>query len=367
MQVLDRALVVGPYDWHEEATPRAEYAARLEAARQAMARRGANALLVYGDTFDNGPLAWLANFTPKLGQAVAVFPAAGEAVVFFSGGGLMVESTRRLTWIGEVRAIKNLEKDLAGVLRGAAGAGDLALAVWESGRMTEATRAAIARALPAGGRRVEMQAELEALRRTKSAREVATIRQTCAALAAAMEALRSAQALGAGRRTAALAAERAAYAYGAQDARVLVSARPGGPALALDGTEDAACDPLLASVAVRDGGYWAEARVTATGSENALAGQARAALGAVLRAARPGATAAALERVADAALGPAKRNRALAVFHGVGLSLAEAPGEMLAAGDVCSFQVEVQGEAGARAASSAMALVSEGGVEVLWE
>ena len=366
MEVLNMTLVLGPYDLNPEIVPLAEYEARLRAVRQVMAKAGANTLLVYGDTFDHGALSYLTNFTPKLGQAIAVFPAEGQATIFFSGGPLMAESARLLTWVPKVRAIGSVGKDMAGALASALAPGTkLALAIWQNGRMPQTTYAGILAGM-GKGRMVEVQAELESLRRPKTAAEVELIQRAGAILTGAVKSLRSAHSAGAGARAAGLAAESEAYRLGAQDARVMTSARAGGPPLALDTAEVPVCDPLLASVAVRYYGYWAEGHVTLARSESAQMQRTRAALRAVLAAAGPGVTLTALTGVADAAL-TASRMLDRVLCHGVGLSLREAPGgeAPLAEGDVCNLQIEAQ-DAGEHTQTSAMVVVGPKGIVTLW-
>lgn len=368
MEVLNLTLVLGPFDLNPAIVPLAVYEARLGAARQVMAQAGATTLVVYGDTFDHGALSYLTNFTPKLGQAIALFPAEGEATIFFSGGPLMAESAGRLTWVPRVRAIRTVEKDMADALAGAVGPGtELAVAVWQNGRMPQATWAGIVAGV-GKGRMVEVQAELECLRRAKPSWEVALVKRAAAILSGTMESLRSAYEAGAGARSVAMAAEIEAYRLGAQDARVLTSHRAGGPPLAFDNAEDPECEPLLCSVAVRYYGYWAEGHVTLARSESAPMKSTKAALAAALAAAGPGVGLARLEQVADETLAPLQRVAGKPLCHGVGLSLREAPQSSgaLVVGDLCSLQIEAQGADGQHTQASAMVVVGPEGIETLW-
>jgi Xaa-Pro aminopeptidase len=375
VQVLNTTLVLGPYDWHPEVLPAAEFEARVAAARQVMKAQGLGGLVIYGDTFDHGALSYLTGFTPKLGPAFAFFPAEGKPSILFSGGAMIVEVSKKLTWVEEVRAIRDLEKDLASKLREMAAGRELALGLWQSGSMSHSAHQVLMSALGPTGRIVDVQQALENLRRRKSPVEQASIKRACAILAGAVERLRGEFAERKGARSAALAAEREAYSRGAQDARVMASARDGGPPLPLDNAEDVYRDPLLAALAVRYAGYWAEAHVTLGSASAALQERARTALRAMIAAARPGSTTASLGAVVDQALPPARRNPDQAVLVGVGLSLAEAPcgspETTLAEGDVCCFKVdavdsEATSGADARAITSAMVMVRASGAEVVW-
>jgi hypothetical protein len=159
-------------------------------------------------------------------------------------------------------------------------------------------------------------------------------------------------------RAAALAGERAGYARGAQDIRVLASRRAGGMPLPLDDADDARPTSANLYVAVRVAGYWADIHGEA-GESTALGRAAAAGLAAALPHLHPGISAQDLAGRSDAC--------SLAMT-GLGTGPAEAPdlaaGAALQPGDVCS--VVATARAGERVGiASAVVAVAADGVQPL--
>jgi hypothetical protein len=151
-------------------------------------------------------------------------------------------------------------------------------------------------------------------------------------------------------RSAALAAERAAIAAGAQDARVLASLSPGGVPLPLDAASDErALDPANAGIAVQNHGYRASGYVSVARRPGAAQARAREALAAALAAARGGA------HLPDGV-----------AANAIGLSLEEGPGDPLEAGAVYAVTSKAA-EGGETAYASALVAVTENGCDVLWQ
>ncbi len=286
MQVLQTTLLTGPYDWDSRSLPKAEFEARVLRVRAALAAAGADALLVHGIPGDYGALAYLTNFVPKLGLAVALVPQEGDIRLIVSGTALMLTQAKLLTWVDDLKPASDVPKLVAGwcAERGAA-----RLGLWGARTMAHGLRRGIVAAL--GREPLVLDDALDAIRRHKSTRELGLMREASRILARASGAFISSARSGAGARTAALAFERAAVAAGAQDARTLASAHAGGPPLPIDGPEDRVLDPLLAALAVQYAGYWAEGLVTIAAQPGAGLTCARAALAAMLRQAKPGASA----------------------------------------------------------------------------
>lgn len=374
MQVLQTTLLTGPYEWDPDLLPRSEFEARLARVRAVLAKEGASALVVHGHPGDYGALNYLTGFVPKLGPALAVMSRDGAVSVLTQGTDLMLPWAKRLTWVDDVRTLANIAALLGVWLRERGLERDVLLGTWGGDAMPQVLHAGIERAVAPIGRVAALDAPLDALRRRKSALELRLMRRACEMLDTAAAALVASAQGGAGNRSAALAAERAAYAGGAQDVRVAVSLGAGGPPLPLDSARDDKVDPLLAAIVVQHAGYWAEGAVTATGRPGPAAARAEAALAAVLQAARAGTTAAALYRTAVAALAPCAPHPLMrgSIGYGIGLSLEETPlrteiaSDRLEADGVYALRVGAQGAVGDAAAASAMLAVSDAGTEILW-
>jgi Xaa-Pro aminopeptidase len=367
--MLETTLLTGPYDWDEALNPRSEFETRLGAVRAILRQRGLDGLIVGGISPEHGALGYLTGFVPKLGPALAFVPGEGDLRIGFSGGGAMLSSAQRLTYVGDLRAMRDPEHEFAAWLRETKAS---RLALWGDYAITSDVRCALDRVAPSP--LVVLDAELDALRRHKTAREHTLTARACDVLGVTLRALRAAAEGGAGVRTAAIAAERTAYAAGAQDVRMLVSMRDGGMPQPLIGPDDPPVDPLLVCIAVRFAGYWAEGLATITAAPSPALAAAEAALWAMAHTIRPGITAAGLTAVASQALGRMKLHPFVAASpgNGIGLSREEAPiltasdSSQLMEGDICTVRAGAQNGDADNAIVSAMMRVGTAGAEILW-
>jgi len=374
MRMKNTALLTGPYDWDPALVPLAEFEARLAAVRRVLAASEAAALLVHGHSVEHGALAYLTGFVPKLGSAFALVPRDGPIRILASGGPGMISSAKLLTWVEDVRPLSNLRNALGDWLGDMFRDGRPMLGLWGGNIMAQRPYLAVAAAIQPFGKMIDMDDQLDALRRHKSPREMELLREACRILAIACDAFERATLDGSGARSAALAAERAAFSNGAQDVRILASARDGGPPLPFDGPGDTRVAPLLACLAVRFAGYWAEGLVTVAAPSSGALARAEAGLTAMLREVRPGATSGDLLRAAAQHL-PPYRFHPLVQFafgNGIGLSFEEAPildrdeKSRLEEDGVYTLRCGAMGEGSDNAVISAMVAVSGTGIDILW-
>jgi Xaa-Pro aminopeptidase len=368
MRMMETTLLTGPYDWDPKLVPRAEFDARIAAARAVLRQRGLHGLIVGGTSPEHGALSYLTGFTPKLGPALAFIPADGELRLAFSGGPAMLPSAQRLTYIEKVQAQRDAEKDVSAWLREFGGT---QFGLWGEYAVTNDVRRALDRAVAAPI--VVLDETLDPLRRRKSIVELGVVRRASEILAGTVRELRSSIASGNGVRSAALVSERAAYTQGAQDVRMLASIRNGGMPQPLEASRDPRADPLLACIAVRFAGYWAEGLVTVASKPHAAMSAAEAALAAVLSKIRPGIAASGLIETANRALAPHKLHpiASASIGNGIGLSREEAP--LLTAhdraplqdGDVLTLRVGATGGSN-NAIASAMVIVTSDSAEIIW-
>ena len=343
MRLLETTLLTGPYDWDERALPRSEYEGRLERVRAAMAQAGAGTLAVYGHPGNYGALAYLTNLAPKNGPALALVPGEGPLRILNSGTPRMMDAAKRLTWVEDVRPLANVPKLVAEFI------GDgKALATWAFGALPQALYTGIAGAV-APRALLSLDQALDAVRRRKSPLELELMRGAARLLATATDAFAASLRTGTGMRSAALAAERAAIAAGAQDARAMASLSPGGVPLPLDAARDErALDPANAGIAVQNHGYWATGYVTVARRSGAAQAQARQALAAALAVARGGA------QLPDGV-----------AANAIGLSLEEGPGAPLETGAVYAVTSSAT-EVSETAYASALVAITDSGCETLW-
>ena len=371
MQVLQTTLLTGPYDWDPELLPRAEFDARLKRVRAALG--AADALIVHGDSGDHGALAYLTGFAPKLDRALALVPRSGALRILAQGTEYMIPAAKRLTWVEDIRLLSNIAAILGDWLPEQGLTLGATLGIWGGTAMPRVLHAGIERALAPGGRVVALDAMLDPIRLHKTPAERNLLKGACGILDAAAASFLAAARAGAGNRSAALAAERTAYARGAQDARIAASLSAGGPPLPLDGARDDRVDPMLAGIAVQFAGYWAEGCVTAAAKTGPAAAAAAAGLAAALQAARAGVSAPALYRAAAQALGPCTPHPLMQgrIGHAIGLSLEEQPlrdeAHRLEAGGVYVLTVGARGDGADAAVASAMLAVDGAGIDIMWK
>lgn len=344
-------LMTGPYDFAEEAVPRGEFDARIALVREVMRARGVGRLAVHGNAFDHAALAWLTNFTPKLGPAFALMALKGPLKMLFAGGPGMAASAKRLTFVEDMTPARGGADVGAWLAEGVANGDKPALV--EGAALTQETWRGIVSALAAPPR--SLDTDIDPLRRWKSRAERALIARAVDMLAATM----SMATLFAGeekRRGCMVATESAAYGFGAQDARVLLSRRAFGPPEPLSDHREAIAAPAQLALALRHRGYWATGRTMLGGAPKAALKSARDTLEAAAAALRAGTA---------AAFTPASRSIDVRI-HGVGLGVEEAPrgGEKLVEGEVVNIIVSTRGAKAC--AFSAMALVEARRARLLW-
>ncbi len=368
MHVVQPAVLVGAYDWDDALLPRAEFDTRLKEVLGKVAAIGVSGLVVYGNKIDNAALAYLTNFTPKLDTAVALIAPDGSVRLHSAGSPHMMVNAQRLTWVDGVKPLRDAGKHIAEWAETLA-PGPLGL--WTTESMPADLLPRLQAALPSRPLR-DVGAVLDPLLRRKSPVARRLIQGACAMLGASSNALRQAFREGATARDAALAAEKAAAAAGAQDIRVLASLSKGGAPTAIDYPQSAKLDPLLAYLALRHAGYWADGFLTLAASPSATLSRAQDALNAMIAAARIGASVTDLKQAAAAKLsGLALHPMAQEPAAGIGLSLAETEAEpggvkRLEEGRIYSLRAGAHHSETDNALVSAVIAPQASAAEILW-
>lgn len=348
--------------------PREEFQSRIAALWRDHPQAGG--AIVYGNSFDHAALAYLTNFTPKLEASLALIPRNGEAQLLIGGGVNMIGAARPLTWVEQLKPLRNAAATAAEWGQTLPGGSRILLIGGDA--MPFEMRRTLDAAL--AGRLDDATEMLQVRMLRKGPRELAAIRDACAGLHTAMTALREAHAAGGGVTDALLAAEHAAQEGGAQDVRALFSLDHGRTLRPFEMPVDSRADPLQAYVAVRHAGYWAEGFVRASTVPDPLGAQAQNVLNAMIAAAKPGVTCRALADVAAAARGSLQAHPMTENVFGnaIGLALEERPllsrtgDAALTADAVYSLRAGVLDGAGAGAIASAMVRITDNGNEILW-
>jgi len=368
MRVTQPAVLVGNYDWSEAQLPKAEYEARIKSVLEKLAGSGVAGLVVYGNKVDNAALAYLTNFTPKIESGIALVAKDGKVRIHGAGSPQMMVNAKRLTWVEDVRPLRDLAKNIGEWAEEAAPG---PLGVWA----TEAMPTDLMPRLQAGlGERklVDLNATLDPLLREKSPSAQRLVRGACVMLGAASTSLRAAFRAGATAREAAVAAEKSASEKGAQDVRALVSLSKGGTPTAIDYPQSGKLDPLLAYIAVRHAGYWAEGSLTLASAPGATLARTEEALKAMLTKVKAGATTAEIKQAAQEKLQGLEIHPAAAMpVNGIGLSLVEREADpqgvtRLEEGRIYTLRAGVRKPESDNALLSAMIEAKAGQAEILW-
>jgi Xaa-Pro aminopeptidase len=365
MLTMNPTLLVGPSDWDGTRLPQEEFAARTAALWRD--NPSAGGAVVYGDRVNHAELAYLTHFTPKLEAALALIPRTGAATLLVGGGANMLQAAKPLTFIADLRPLRNAGKTVAQWAREQGGAPVLI----GGAAMPYALYREIADAL--GGELADKTAALRALMRRKSARELTLLREACATLAAAVTAMDAAQDARANATDVILAGERAANRRSAQDVRTLFSLDGGRTLRPFETAVERALDPLQVYMAVRQFGYWAEGFAVLTASPHPYAQRAGDVLRSAVARMQAGGRCGDLARGIAQAVHPLTLHPVTARIAGnaIGLALEEHP--LIAAGSeesfedggVYSLRIGLS-DARGHAIASAMVAVHERGNEVLW-
>jgi len=363
---MQPTLLVGPSDWDDGRMPRAEFLARTAALwRNAPAAAGA---IVFGDRAQHGELAYLTHFTPKLEAALALIPRVGAPQLLVGGGANMLPAAKPLTFVENLRPLRDAGRTVAQWTREQSGGGRPVLIGGTF--MSYALRREIDAAT---GPIADKTTELRALMRRKSARELNHIRVACVTLGGMMDAMRETQGGGTGATATVLFGESAAHKHRAQDVRILFSLDGGRTLQPFETPVERAVDPLQVYVAVRQFGYWVEGFAVIASSPTPGVQVATAILRQAVEMVQPGRRCDEVARCIAELIGPLDPHPITAQVqgNGIGLALEERPlisatsEDTLEAGDILSLRVGVS-DGRDHAIVSAMVAVHADDAEVLW-
>ena len=333
MHTLQPTLRLGRDVWDRTAMPIEEFHDRARRLRDAMRRRGLDALLLYGAGLNGcGHPTYLSNYIVKLPfAALVVLPLEGEPALMFEGATRGRAAAQATTWIEDVRPCWNMAETCLAVLadRGLTSAtiGLAGLPRLVPHEEWSTLAAGLARATL-----VEAEDMVRRQRAIKSAREIAQVRRASQIVDQALASVPEHPPIGDESRLAALVM-REARMRGAEDVRLLI-ARTSEPDWAFRPAGDAALaerDTVSVYLAASWERYWSEAiRTYVVGADrldlvwNAeLDGRFRK----LVEAATPGTSVAEWARAAGATLSASER-RSLDPYglgHGIGVTPVESP------------------------------------------
>lgn len=327
--VLNRGLSI----WDRTRVPEEEFRQRLGRVRAGMKERDVELLLVYGDSWKFGHLAYVSHFMPKNRGALAVIPPEGEPALVVQEPSRNNPFSSTLTWVREVRSVGKLAQGVGEAVKarglkpkrvGLAGVEEqLNIREWrELGQLFE------------GVEWRDLGDYLTSLRLVKSPVELSLIKETTRILEQALARFEEIAAPGLKEYQIMAELEREARRRGVEDFRLLL-ARSSAPATGLRPAGDAALkkgEAILILVAASYQRYWAElGRTFCLGRPSEEIARSYEAAGRAFRKLVEGTKAAVSPPAAADCLGeipsPAAREslRAYGLGNGLGLDLSEEP------------------------------------------
>jgi Xaa-Pro aminopeptidase len=357
------SIMLGSYSWDEDRLPRDEFDIRLAPLRDAMASNGWVAMLVYGDAREHQALAYFTNFIPRMRWALALFPAQGEPLLLASMSSRDMPAMHTMTWVPDVKSGWEWKWFDAFCARLPSGM----LATIGFDLMTPVLFGQVEKTIAGRFTLVEADRIAGDARSAHRPREIALICVASVRAGAAAKKIAERWRAGDDVETATLSGERVARDMAAQDVRTLVS-RDGGRTLEPYGALfDDRPKSLLAYVAIKYMGYWAESFVNLLGSPSRAAERATAGLDVLLVGFKPDAAVHDLARSVDAAVGPQHPALGRSRGHRIGLSPHEGQGlhvdsaGRIAAQTVYALRVGTFEAESGGAVASAMAWISRSG------
>lgn len=259
MDTLHTVLNRGCSLWDQARLPKEEFHHRLGRVREGMRERGVDLLLVYGDSWRFGHLAFVSHFMPKNRGALAMIPLEGEPALVVQEPSRNNPFSKTLTWIDDVRSVGRFAQGLSGALEarslkpkkvGLVAVGEQ-LNIREWGELTK---------LLEGTELCDCNDLLITLRLVKSPAELQLLKETSRILAEALALFAKEARPGRKEYEVFAVLEREARRQGAEDCRLLlarsgkaeIGLRPAGHSVLQEG------EAILVLIAASYQRYWAE-------------------------------------------------------------------------------------------------------------
>jgi Xaa-Pro aminopeptidase len=245
--------------WDRTRMPEDELRRRLDQVRAGMKERDVDLLLVYGDSWKFGHLAYVSDFIPKNRGAMAVIPLEGEPALVIQEPSRNNPFSRTLTWIQETHSVGKFVQGVGDTIkaRGVKPKRVGLVAVEEQLNIREWLELD---KLFEGAQRVNFNDYLSSLRLIKSPVELSILKETVRILEEALSEFEKKAAPGCKEYRVMAEIERVARRQGVEDFRFLL-ARSGASTIGLRPAADATFEKgeaILILVAASFQRYWAE-------------------------------------------------------------------------------------------------------------
>ena len=259
MDTLHTVLNRGCSVWDQSRIPLNEFQQRLAQVREGMRGRGVDLLLVYGDSWRFGHLAFVSHFMPKNRGALAVIPLEGEPALIVQEPDRNNPFSRSLTWMNEVHSVGQFARGLDAVIKARGLQPKVVGLVSVEEQLGVRQWTELFKGLD-GIKRVACSEILASLRLVKDSHEENLLRQSCGILQEALSLLKSELRAGQRENEVMALVDHAVRRRGAEDFRFMIARssqpdiglRPAGSAILATG------EAILVVMAASYQRYWVE-------------------------------------------------------------------------------------------------------------
>ncbi|MFH1490134.1 MAG: M24 family metallopeptidase [Pseudomonadota bacterium] len=116
MNTYNPVLRRGLASWNQRKLPKEEFTGRLQRIRTEMKARDIDVLIIHGDAWHYGDLAYATNYSPMTREAVVLLPLKGDPSLYLALGSRDIPFAKNLTWVRDVSPLPKLAQDLPGRL-----------------------------------------------------------------------------------------------------------------------------------------------------------------------------------------------------------------------------------------------------------
>ena len=321
MRTMHSVVKRGALYWDRDLSPASAFANRVAAIQQRIASHGDAAWLLVGDVIRHGPVVYATNFMPRVRSALVFIPAQGAPTLFANISLRDVPAARLITDVEDIRPFSRLPKDLSSFIAERLQQGGVIGTCGVEDCLPANDWWAIEEALPLIAW-APREPEINAMRASKDAFEVAAIRRSMSladlALDAAPALLRQRMSM----RVVIAELDRLVRNQGAEDVRFLIAtgAQTTQALRPVDDSTPKSGEPVLIYCAVQNQRYWGEAAQTyamgeASEALKALHAKALGAIEAMAARIQPGARP---SEIADIAADKLQSDHAAAASYGLG-------------------------------------------------
>lgn len=373
MRTMHPVLMTGVNEWDQAWFPRDEYGERLRLLRALMVENHWNGVIVHGDCGRCPIVTYLTNHYPFARWDICLVGPEGDPVLLMAGGTRDLPAAADQTYLREVLSYGNADKILPNWISGLKAKDKARLGTYGFATMRPPVHQTISGILGPIAELDHADERIDgALLRRKRPREIGMMEQSCGIVARSLDAMGESFRAGATATEAALAAERTARLSAVHDVRLMVSLDGGRTLQPFIHMRPERADTLVAYLAVRFTGYWAEGMITLSARPGAVQLATNAALDAMIEGLRPGMSGKQVAALAETHRKGMKWHPVLGegIGYGIGLALEEAPlhrggtAPAIADGGVYSLHSGFSDDASA-ALASAIVRMKGGRAEVL--